>query len=73
MYSGIIEFIAEHTLHTVMLSRALAQSKRLGATHRTRLLPSEQFPRKTGEMSRQRQKGLAERKRAGSRSAATDD
>ena len=72
MYSGIIEFIAEHTLHTVMLSGALAQSKRLGATHRTRLLPSEQFPRKTGEMSRRSQKGRAERKRAGSRSAATD-
>lgn len=49
MYSGIIEFIAEHTLHTVMLSGALAQSKRLDATHRTSLLPSRQFPRKTWE------------------------
>ena len=48
MYSGIIEFIAEHTLHTVMLSGALAQSKRLGATHRTRLRPPEQFPPKPG-------------------------
>ena len=50
MYSGIIEFIAEHTLHTAMLSGALAQSKRLDATQRTRLLPSGQFPRKTGEL-----------------------
>ena len=44
MYSDIIGFIAVYILFTVMLSGALAQSKRLGSTRRTRLLPSKQFP-----------------------------
>ena len=52
MHSDIIGFIAIHILYTVMLSGALAQSKRPGATHRARLLPSEQFPRKTWELLR---------------------